>query len=238
MTRTPRAPRARGQLREGIAYVAKRPDIVAILVAVFLLGTFGFNFPVFLGTMATDEFHRDADGFGLLNSVLAVGSLAGALMSARRERARMRVLLTSSVLFGVSLLISSIAPDFWTYAIANVAVGFFALTAMTTANALVQGSVDPAVRGRVMSLYMAIFLGGTPIGAPILGGLVEAIGPRGTIAIAGGFGLLAALAAFLILRGAGILAWRDAARMWNPSGPPTGAIAIDDIPDPRTEEPN
>lgn len=238
MIAAPRAPRARGQLREGIAYVAGRPDIISVLVAVFLLGTFGFNFPVFLGTMATDEFHRDADGFGLLNSILAIGSLGGALMSARRERARFRVLLTSSVLFGIAMLVSSVAPDFWTYAIANIAVGFFALTAMNTANALVQGSVDPAVRGRVMSLYMAIFLGGTPVGAPLLGWIVEAIGPRGTIAVAGGFDILAGLLAFLILRRAGIFAWRDAATMWGPKGPPTGVIDLSDIPDPRTEEPN
>lgn len=234
----PRAPRGPGQLREGIRYVSKRPDIIAVLVAVFLLGTFGFNFPVFLATMSTDEFHRDADAFGLLNSVLAIGSLSGALMSARRDRARFRVLLISSLLFGVAMLVSSVAPDFWSYAIANIAVGFFALTAMNTANALVQGSVEPVMRGRVMSLYMAIFLGGTPIGAPILGWLVEAIGPRGTIAVAGTSGLLAAAAAFLILRRAGMFAWRDAAAMWRPGGPPTGVIDLSEIPDPRTEEPN
>ena len=234
----PPAGRGRGQIREGIAYVSKRPDIIAVLVAVFLLGTFGFNFPVFLATMATTEFHHNADGFGLLNSILAIGSLSGALMSARRERARMRVLLISCLLFGVAMLVSAAAPDFWTYAIANVAVGFFALTAMTTANALVQGSVEPTMRGRVMSLYMAIFLGGTPLGAPLLGLAVSALGPRATVALGGLSGVIAAVLAFLILRKAGIFAWRDAARMWSPSAPATGIITISDIPDPRTEEQN
>lgn len=234
----PPAGRGRGQVREGIAYVSHRPDILAVLVAVFLLGTFGFNFPVFLATMATSEFHHGADGFGLLNSILAIGSLSGALMSARRERARMRVLLISCLLFGVAMLVSAVAPDFWTYAIANIAVGFFALTAMTTANALVQGSVEPSMRGRVMALYMAIFLGGTPLGAPLLGLAVEAMGPRATVALGGLSGILAAVFAFLILRRAGIFAWRDATRMWSPSAPATGIITISDIPDPRTEETN
>lgn len=234
----PAAPRGRGQLREGFRYVSKRPDIMAVLVGIFLLGTFGFNFPLFLGTMATTEFQVGADAFGLLNSVLAIGSLTGALLSARRERAKMRVFVTSSLLFGVSMLLAAAAPNVWLFGVANIAVGFFSLTAMTTANALVQGAAEPQMRGRVMSLYMAIFLGGTPLGAPIIGYLIELTGPRVGIVIGAASGLLAAVCTFLILRSGGIYTWRDAREVWNPNAPATRAIPVIEATDPRADEQN
>ncbi|MGO2113184.1 MAG: MFS transporter, partial [Pseudoclavibacter sp.] len=205
----PLAPRGRGQLRAGLRYVAGRPDILAIMVGIFLLSTFGMNFPVFTATMATLEFGQDADGFGLLNSVIAVGSLAGSLLAARRERPRFRIFIGSLVAFAITCGLASIAPSYWLFTIALAPVGFAALSSLTTANALVQGSTDPGMRGRVMALYMAILLGGTPIGAPLMGWIVEMIGPRGALAIGGASGLVAAFVTVWMLRNAGIVRWRD-----------------------------
>ncbi|WP_188726459.1 MFS transporter [Pseudoclavibacter endophyticus] len=205
----PLVPRGRGQLRAGLRYVAGRPDIVAVMVAIFLLSTFGMNFPVFTATMATIEFGQDADGFGLLNSVIAVGSLGGALLAARRDRPRFRIFIASLAFFGLACGLAAVAPSFWLFALALIPVGFTALSSMTTANALVQGSTDPSMRGRVMALYMAILLGGTPVGAPLMGWLVELIGPRGALAIGGASGVVAAFVAVWLLRNAGVVRWRD-----------------------------
>ena len=205
----PRAPRGPGQLREGLRYVAGRGDLVAILVAMFLLSTFGLNFPVFTATMSTMAFDRDADAFGLLNSVIAIGSVAGALVAARRDRPRFRVLVASLALFGVSCGVAALAPDYWTFAIALVPVGFTAISSLNTANALVQGSTEPTMRGRVMALYLAVLLGGAPVGGPLLGWLVEIVGPRGALAIGGASGVIASVVAVAILRQAGVVRWRD-----------------------------
>ena len=183
--------RGRGSLVEGIRYVRTRPDIVLILVIVFLLGTFGFNFSVFVATMARVEFDVGASQFGLLSSVLAVGSLTGALLSARRERPRLRTIAISALGFGLGLGASAIAPNIWIFGVTLVFVGFAALTTMTTANSYLQVTTRPTMRGRVMALYLAVFLGGTPLGAPIVGWVANTFGPRWAM----GVGMLAALIA-------------------------------------------
>ncbi|KAB1659516.1 MFS transporter [Pseudoclavibacter chungangensis] len=205
----PRQPRARGQIREGLRYVAGRPDLIAVLVAIFVFGMLGLNFAIFTSTMATIGFGLQADAFGLLNSVIAIGSLSGALVAARRTHARFRSFIVSLVAFGVFCAIAAAMPWYWLFAIALVPVGFCSITAMNTANALVQERIDPAVRGRVMALYMAILMGGTPIGAPLMGWFVELVGPRWTLAIGGASGVVAALLAIAILRRAGQVRWRD-----------------------------
>lgn len=229
----PRAAPGRGLLREGVRYVARRGDLVAIMASVFVFSTIGLNFPVFTSTMATIEFGRDADAFGLLNSVIAIGSLTGALAAARRERPRLRILVASLALFGASCLAASIAPEYWTFAIALVAVGFTSLTSLTTANALVQGSTDPSMRGRVMSLYMAILLGGAPIGSPLMGWAVDLLGPRAALAIGGASGFVAAVIAVLLLRRAGVVEWRGFP--WLRRRPRPGPAEA--VPDERTEDP-
>ncbi len=156
------------RLADGFRYVARRPDLVVIFVMVFLLGAFGMNFPIFASTMAL-EFGRGADGFGLLSSFVAIGSLSGALLAARRERARMRVVILGAGGFAVASLLSVLAPSYETYAATLVLTGFCVVTTLTTANGYVQTTTDPALRGRVLALYMAILLGGTPVGAPIVG---------------------------------------------------------------------
>lgn len=232
----PVVPRGKGQLRAGLRYVANRPDLIAIMLALFLLSTFGLNFPVFTATMATIEFGKDADGFGLLNSVIAVGSIAGALAAARRDRPRFRILLPALALFGIACAVASMMPTFWAFSLALIPVGFTSLSAMTTANALVQGSTDPSMRGRVMALYMAILLGGTPIGAPLMGWIVEMIGPRPALAIGGSSGIVGAVLALWLLRNAGVVRWRDFPWLRGARDPLTDGMGP--APDPRADDPD
>ncbi len=187
-----RAAAARGQIRDGIRYVRRRPDLAVIFAMIFVVGTFGFNFPIFTATMARVEFGSGAEGFGLLSSILAIGSVTGALLAARRERPRLRYAVLAAAGFGLAAGAAALMPDYWSFAAALVLVGVSSLTLMTSANAYVQTTTSPIMRGRVMALYMAIFAGGTPIGAPLIGVVVNAAGPRWALAVAGLSGLVAA----------------------------------------------
>jgi MFS family permease len=178
----PRRP-GRGGIREGFAYVRHRSDLQLVLLLVFVLGTFGMNFQITMALMATKVFDRGAGEFGLLGSIMAVGSLTAALLAARRKTPRLRVLLTSLAGFTLAATFAAAAPSYWFFAAALVPVGLTALTAITTANAMVQTRVAPEMRGRVMALYMAIFMGGTPAGAPMIGWISEQFGPRWTIGV-------------------------------------------------------
>ena len=179
------APRARahGGIREGVAYVRRRRDIQLVMLLVFVLGTFGLNFQITMALMATKVFDKGAGEFGLLGSVMAVGSLSAALLAARRKQPRLRVLLGSLAGFALASAVAATAPGYWFFAVALIPVGLTALTAITTANAMVQTRVAPEMRGRVMALYMAIFMGGTPAGAPMIGWVSEQFGPRWTIGV-------------------------------------------------------
>lgn len=179
------APRAtgRGGVREGLRYVRGRPDIMLVLLLVFVLGTFGLNFQMTIALMATEVFDRGAQGYGLLGTILAVGSLSAALYAARRNQPRLRVLLVSLTGFTIAATAAALAPTYWTFAIALAACGATALSATTTANAMVQMRSDPSMRGRVMALYMALFVGGKPLGAPIIGVVGDVLGPRWTIGV-------------------------------------------------------
>lgn len=178
------------RLADGFRYVARRPDLVVIFAMVFLLGAFGMNFPIFASTMAL-EFGRGADGFGLLSSFVAVGSLAGALLAARRERARMRVVIVGAGGLAVASALSVLSPSYATYAATLVLTGFCVVTTLTTANGYVQTTTDPSLRGRVLALYMAILLGGTPVGAPVVGWVAAEFGPRVAIGLAAVMALVA-----------------------------------------------
>jgi MFS family permease len=175
--------RGRGAVKDGLRYVRGRPDLVLVMALVFVLGTFGMNFQITTALMATQEFGKGPTEFGLLGSIMAIGSLAAALLSARRARPRLRHLLTALVGFVAATGLAAAAPTYTLFALALVPVGLSALTALTTANAMVQLRVEPYMRGRVMALYMAIFMGGTPVGAPIIGWVGDVLGARWTIAI-------------------------------------------------------
>ncbi|EPS1227129.1 MFS transporter, partial [Burkholderia cenocepacia] len=164
-----RADRARSSLLDGFRYVWRRPDLTAILVMLFLIGTFGLNFQLFISTMAASVFHVDARGFGFLSSMMAVGTISGALLAARREQPRFRHLWIGATLFGLGCTFAALAPGYWSFAAALVLTGIAAITFMNSTNSLMQLSTEPAMRGRVMALRLAVALGGTPIGAPVAG---------------------------------------------------------------------
>jgi MFS family permease len=182
--------RSRGGLAAGFRYVWGRSDLRVVFVTVFLIGAFGMNFPIFASTMAI-EFGAGADGYGVLSSILAIGSLTGALLAARRERARVRVVVLAAGGFGVFAFVSASMPTYAAYAVTLMFTGFTIVTLLTTANGYVQTTTDPALRGRVLALYMAVIMGSTPVGAPIAGWVADAFGPRTAIMLGGVAGLVA-----------------------------------------------
>ena len=187
-------PKSDGNIREGIAYVKARPDIYVVMLMVFFLATFGLNFQIFNALMATQEFGLGPASFGLMGTFIAVGSLAGAIGSARLERFRnAKFVIKGGLLFSISILAFSIIPSYFLYILWLPICGFTALTTLVSANSIVQTSTDPAIRGRVMGLYLLIFMGGTPFGSPLIGTTAELIGIRPTIALCGGISLFASL---------------------------------------------
>jgi MFS family permease len=194
-----RVPRAKGSFLEGFRYVWERPDLKTILVMLFLIGTFGLNFPIFISTMAVRVFHADARGFGLLSSIMAVGTLSGALIAAGRDRVGFGSLLLGAAVFGLGCTLAAVAPGYWLFAGALVVIGVSALTFTNGTNSLMQLSTAPAMRGRVMALRIAIALGGTPIGAPIVGWVADHFGPRWSLGVGAASGFAAAAVALAFL---------------------------------------
>ena len=191
----------RGGVRAGLQYVAERRDLQLILGLIFVLGTFGMNFQITAALMATEVFHAGAQTFGVLSSAMAIGSLSAALLVARREKPTLRLLIAALAGFAVTSTAAALAPTVWLFGLLLVPVGLCALTAMATANAAVQLSVNPQLRGRVMALYMAVFMGGTPLGAPIVGWVGNTFGPRWTILIGSvTVGLSAVVAGVALMR--------------------------------------
>src|SRR5262245_21506625 len=172
------AGRQKGMIRDGVRYLWRRPELMTVLFTVFFAGTFGLNFQLTSALMATAEFHKGPGEYGVLGSILAVGSLAGALLAARRTRIRQRLVVGAALAFGVMVVVSGLMPTYLTYALALPLVGLTALTMMTAANATMQLSVAPTMRGRVMAIYMAVFMGGTPLGSPLIGWVGQTLGPR------------------------------------------------------------
>ncbi|MFD8015302.1 MFS transporter [Streptomyces sp. NPDC058955] len=194
-----RAPRGKGQLREGLRYVAGRPDLIWPIVLVGFVGTFGFNFPIWLTAFSGEVFHVGAGSYGLLNTLMAAGSLAGALLAARRGSTRLRMLVIAAGVFGALEIAAAFSPSFWLFALLLVPIGMIGLTVNITANSAVQMATDPVMRGRVMSLYMMVFAGGTPIGAPLLGWVTDTYGARVGFATGGLVSLAAAAVIGLVL---------------------------------------
>jgi MFS family permease len=189
-----RAVRTSGSFADGFRYVWRRPDLKAILLMMFLIGTFGLNFPIYISTMSVQVFGEGAGRYGLLTSMMAVGSVTGALLAARRARPRIGLLLVGALVFGCALLVAAWLPSYGLFGLALVVVGLAAQTFNTTANGATQLSTEPVMRGRVMAIFLAIAMGGTPIGAPIVGFIADTFGPRWALV----FGAFAGFAAALV----------------------------------------
>jgi MFS family permease len=188
-----RAKRKRGSLTEGFHYVWERRDLRTTMIMLALIGTFGLNFPIFVSTMAVRVFHSNAGGYGLLSSIMAVGTMSGALLGAGRDRPRFLYLLYGAAVFGLGCALAAIAPTYWTFGAALVVIGAAALTFTNTSNSLMQLSTEPAMRGRVMALRLAVLLGSTPFGAPIVGWVADTAGPRWALGVGAAAGIAAAL---------------------------------------------
>ena len=209
-----RAGRKRGSFVDGFRYVWARPDLKAVLLMLFLIGTFGLNFPIFLSTMSVTVFHAGSREYGLLASTMAVGSVAGALMSARRAKPKLALLLVSAGVFGVGLALAAVMPNYWLFGLLLIVVGVSVQTFNTTSNATVQMSTDPAMRGRVMAILLGIALGGTPLGAPFVGWVADRFGARWSLAVGAASGVLALMVGVhYLVRHRGLRVRVDAGRL-------------------------
>jgi MFS family permease len=192
-----------GQIRAGLRYVRGRPDLMLVLAIVFFAGTFGLNFQLTSALMATEVFGKGATEYGLLGTFMAVGSLTGSLLAARRVRIRHRLIVVAALTFAVLEMIAGAMPSYLAFALMTPLIGLSALTMITAANTFMQLNTDPGMRGRVMALYMMIFIGGTPLGAPLIGWIGEVAGARWTLWIGGlatAIGVLGASAVYLRTR--------------------------------------
>ena len=182
-----------GTIREGLHYAMARPDLYVVMALIFFASTFGLNFQIFNALMATKEFGKGPASYGLLGTYVAIGSLAGALISARLERFRDSMLVVRlGVVFSLVVIATAFMPTYWVYSLWLPIGGVSALAMLISANSYVQVNSDPAVRGRVMGIYLLIFMGGTPLGSLFIGYMTEAVGVRETIFICGVIPLIAA----------------------------------------------
>ena len=194
-----RAHRSASGFLEGLRYAWGKPDLRAILIMLFLIGTFGFNFPIFISTMAVDVFHSDARAFGLLSSIMAMGTLAGALFAASRKRPGLSSLLAGAGVFGLGCTLGALAPGYWWFAAALAVSGAAVLIFANGTNSIMQLSTGPSMRGRVMALRVGVGLGGMTIGAPITGWVANHFGPRWSLALGAGAGFAASVVAVYVL---------------------------------------
>lgn len=181
----------RGRLADGLQYVWRRADLTAIVLMVFMLGTFALNFPIFVSTMTVAVFHRGPGEYGLLSSTLAFGTLAGALWSASRRSSGFSHVLAGAVGFGIGCVVAAISPGFTTFCAALIAIGFSTLVFNTSTTTVTQLSTAPEMRGQVMAIYIAVAVAGAPLGAPIIGWAADTIGPRYALGLGCGAGLSA-----------------------------------------------
>ena len=191
--RKERPARARGGFAEGFRYVWRRPELKAPMLMLFLIGTFGLNFQIFISTMSVTAFHANAGLYGLLTSTMAIGSVSGALMAARRARPHIALLLAAATCFGTGCAVAALMPNYWLFGTALVGTGMATQTFTTSTNSLVQLSTEPAMRGRVVAILLAVALGGTPLGAPVVGWVADHFGPRWALGVGAAGGFAAAL---------------------------------------------
>ncbi|MBB3178313.1 MFS transporter [Variovorax sp. Sphag1AA] len=206
--------RKKAGLLEGFRYVWNRPDLRALLGMLFLVATFGLNFPIFISTMSVGAFHGGPSQYGLLSSTMAIGSVTGALLAARRAKPRFGLLMVGSAVFGLSCLTAALMPNVIGFGLALIVTGVAAQTITTSTNSLVQLSTEPALRGRVIAILLATLLGSTPIGAPVVGWVADTFGPRWAMGVAAAAGLgSAAIGLRYLFKYHGLRLWREGYRV-------------------------
>ena len=198
--RKPRTHKAEGGFYDGMRYVARRPDLQVILAMVFLFSTFGLNFPIFISTMSVGVFHGDARQYGFLTSVMAIGSVIGAFLAAGRKQPRIMLLVASAAAFGAALILAILFPYYLLFALTLIVLGVCAQTFITAANSAVQLATESGMRGRVMAMYLAILLGGTPLGAPFAGWVADTFGARCGLIVGATAGVSAAVVGIRYLK--------------------------------------
>ena len=222
LTPVERPPRTKGMIRDGVRYVRDRPVLKMVLIAGFFAGTFGMNFQMTSALMATQIFGKGASEYGLLGTTLAVGSLTGALLGARRtSRPRPRLVILAGLAFGTVEVILGLMPSYLAFAALTPLLGLSLLTMLNAANTTVQLSTAPAMRGRVMALYMTVIMGGTPIGSPVVGWVGATFGARWTLIGGGLMSLLGIGLAVLVYRGLSRGPWFPFGRRAAPSSEET-----------------
>ena len=200
LRRLPKTGKTGVAMADGLRYVRHKPDLVIALAMLFLVGTYGVNFPIFISTMSVTIFHGGPHQYGALSSAMAVGSVLGALLAAGREQPRLTILAASAFGFGVMCTLAAVMPNVWLFGLALVGMGTMAQTFTTSTNSLVQLRTEPAMRGRVMAIYMAIFLGCTPLGAPLVGWVADGFSPRWALGVGAASGFVASIVAFVYHR--------------------------------------
>ena len=197
--------RGPGQIREGLRYVRSQPQLLWPIVLVFFIGTFGYNWAIILSAYARNVFSSGAGVYGLFNTAIAGGSVVGALLAARRSTSRMFVLFASAIGVGLLLVLVGLTPWFWAFTGLLVLTGLLSVTFNTLGNSTVQLGSDPVLRGRVMSLYMLVFMGGTPLGSIVVGWVTERWGAPLALILSGAVCVVAAgVSAVLAARSRGV----------------------------------
>ncbi len=197
---SPPVARERGQLRAGLRYVGRRPELLLPLVMMACIGALAYEFPVTLPVMAHQAFHRGAEVFGLMTAAIGIGAVAGGLFTAARGRSGLGPLLLAATLFGVVLLAAAAAPTLPAELVALVLVGAASVSFTAIGNSSLQLAAAPDMRGRVMALWLVAFQGSTPIGGPVIGWVCAWAGPRIGLGVGGVTCLLVALAGALVVR--------------------------------------
>ncbi|MGH3159880.1 MAG: MFS transporter [Streptosporangiaceae bacterium] len=208
-----RKPRAKGQLREALAYVRARPSLWSLMVLVFFVATFGMNFSVTNALMSRVVYHVGAGAFGLGSTVFAAGALVGALIAARRKNPGSKLLITAAFVFGALEVANGLMPSFWMFLAVLFPIGVVLLTFTTAANSATQIGTTADMRGRVMGLYLLVFLGGAPLGSPLVGWAGQAFGPRISLVVGGLISAGAAAVVALLLARSRSLRVRDYLRL-------------------------
>ncbi|MHB8252500.1 MAG: MFS transporter [Acidiferrobacter sp.] len=195
-----RVPQSKSGFAAGLRYVWSRPDLRAIIVMLLLFGMFGLNFQILVSITAVSVFHTNARGYGILSSVMAIGAVLGALIAASGDRTGFMSLLIGAVVFGLGCMMAAVAPDYAVFAVALAIIGLATMTFTNATNSLMQLTTEPAMRGRVMALRVGVALGGSSIGAPIVGWLANHFGARIALGVVSASGIAAAIVAIYAMK--------------------------------------